>query len=246
MEPGKIPHEIRHGELAQLGILPYQPYYGTHDATSLFVIVLPVPLPLARRRDVIRRYLPNAEAAMSWIDRYGDRDRDGFQEYRTRSTHGYYNQGWKDAGDAIPHADGSLAPLPIALCELQGYAYDAKLRMAGIYDLLGRPKDAAPPAERGAALFERVQRRVLVGGRGDLLPRPRRREEAHPVGGVQRRAPALVGHRARRSAPAGSWSGLLRRDMWSGWGIRTLSSDHVVLQPVQLPHRHASGRTTTR
>jgi glycogen debranching enzyme len=130
MEPGKIPHEIRHGELAQLRILPFQPYYGTHDATSLFVIVLSYLYQWLGDPALLRRYLPNAEAAMAWIDHYGDRDRDGFQEYQTRSSHGYDNQGWKDAWDAIPEADGTLAPLPIALCELQGYVYDAKLRMA--------------------------------------------------------------------------------------------------------------------
>ena len=76
------------------------------------------------------------------LDRpFGDRDRDGFQEYETRSTHGYYNQGWKDAGDAIPHEDGSLAPLPLAPCELQGYVYDAKLRMADLYEVIGRRKE---------------------------------------------------------------------------------------------------------
>ena len=111
MEPGKIPHEIRHGELAQLRILPFQPYYGTHDATSLFVIVISYLYQWLGDVAVLERYLPNAEAALRWIDQSGDRDHDGFQEYKTRSTHGYYNQGWKDAGDAIPHADGSLAPL---------------------------------------------------------------------------------------------------------------------------------------
>ena len=85
MEPGKIPHEIRHGELAQLGILPYQPYYGTHDATSLFVIVLSYLYHWMGDPEVLRRYLPDAEAAMNWIDRFGDRDGDGFQEYKTRS-----------------------------------------------------------------------------------------------------------------------------------------------------------------
>ncbi len=112
MEPGKIPHEIRHGELAQLEILPYQPYYGTHDATSLFVIVLSYLYHWGADPELLRRYLPNAEAAVTWIDRYGDRDRDGFQEYKTRSSHGHYNQGWKDSGDAIVEADGTLSPLP--------------------------------------------------------------------------------------------------------------------------------------
>ena len=138
MEPGKILHEIRHGELAQLGILPFAPYYGTHDATSLYIIVLSYLYQWLGEREVLERYLPNAEAAMTWVDRWGDRDGDGFQEYKTRSSHGYYNQGWKDAGDAIVHADGSIPPLPIALCELQGYVYDAKLRLADIYDVLGR------------------------------------------------------------------------------------------------------------
>ena len=79
---------------------------------------------------------------MAWIDTYGDRDGDGFQEYRTRSSHGYYNQGWKDAGDAILQADGSIAELPIGVCGLQGYAYDAKLRLGDIYETLDRLDDA--------------------------------------------------------------------------------------------------------
>jgi len=155
MEPGKIPHEIRHGELAQLRILPFQPYYGTHDATSLFVIVISYLYQWLGDVAVLERYLPNAEAAMRWIDQSGDRDRDGFQEYKTRSTHGYYNQGWKDAGDAIPHADGSLAPLPLALCELQGYVYDAKQRMADIYEILGRGRKSARLRAEARELYDR-------------------------------------------------------------------------------------------
>ena len=111
---------------------------------------------------------------MAWIDNFGDRDRDGFQEYETRSKHGYYNQGWKDAGDAIPNADGSLASLPLALCELQGYAYDAKVRMADIYEVLGRQAEEQAAAGRGAGAVRPVQRDVLVGGRGHLLPGARR------------------------------------------------------------------------
>ncbi len=200
MEPGKIPHEIRHGELAQLRILPFQPYYGTHDATSLFVIVISYLYQWLGDVAVLERYLPNAEAAMRWIDQSGDRDRDGFQEYKTRSTHGYYNQGWKDAGDAIPHADGSLAPLPLALCELQGYVYDAKQRMADIYEILGRTAQERPAAGRGARAVRPLQRDVLVGGRGDLLPRSRRRQATDRERRLQRRA--LPGER-HRAAGAG-------------------------------------------
>ena len=91
---------------------------------------------------------------------YGDRDRDGLQEYATRSSHGYYNQGWKDAGEAIVMADGSLATLPIATCELQGYVYDAKLRMGDIYEILGRPKDARRLRREARVLFDRVNERM--------------------------------------------------------------------------------------
>src|SRR5262249_33811906 len=97
----------------------------------------------------------NLDAAMDWIDHHGDLDRDGFQEYRTRSSHGYYNQGWKDAGDAIIHADGSLAPLPIALVELQGYAYEAKLRLAALYDLVDRAEEAKRLRHQAKRLYER-------------------------------------------------------------------------------------------
>ena len=117
---------------------------------------------------------------MRWIDRYGDRDRDGFQEYQTRSSHGYYNQGWKDAGDAIPHADGTLAPLPIATVRAPGLRLR---REAPDGRHLRDPRPAAgrpPAAARGARAVRAVQRRVLVGGRGDLLPRPRRRQAADP------------------------------------------------------------------
>ena len=154
-EPGKILHEIRHGEIAELGILPFQPYYGTHDATSLFLVQLAHVYEWTADRDLLVRYLPAAEAAMAWIDRYGDRDGDGFQEYATRSSKGFYNQGWKDAHDAIPDEHGARAGLPLALCELQGYAYDAKLRLAQIYEVLDREEEAARLRTEAYRLFER-------------------------------------------------------------------------------------------
>src|SRR4029079_17071117 len=116
--------------------LPPRAYCAPPSAPSLFGVVISYLHQWDGQLDVLRRYLPNAEAAMRWIDTRGDLDGDGLQEYMTRSRHGYYNQGWKDAWDAIPHADGSIPPLPIALCELQGYVYDAKLRMADIHELL--------------------------------------------------------------------------------------------------------------
>jgi glycogen debranching enzyme len=244
MEPGKIPHEIRHGELAQLGILPFQPYYGTHDATPLFVTVLSYLYQWLGDPGVLHRYLPNAEAAVAWIDRYGDRDGDGFQEYATRSRHGYYNQGWKDAGDAVPHADGSLAPLPIGLCELQGYVYDAKLRMGQVYDVVGRPGDAERMRREANELFDRFndafwweeEGTYYLGLDGDKQP--------------IRTVASNAGHLLQSGiVPPDRAARVVRRlmadDMWSGWGIRTLSSDHVAYNPFSYhtgtvwPHDNA-------
>jgi glycogen debranching enzyme len=230
MEPGKIPHEIRHGELAKLGILPFQPYYGTHDATSLFVIVVSYLYHWLGDAAIIRRYLSNAEAAMAWIDKRGDRDGDRFQEYATRSTHGYYNQGWKDAGDAIPMADGNLAALPIATCELQGYAYDAKLRLGDMYDILERPADARRLRREAARLYERFNDAFWWEAEGTYylgLDGAKR-----PIESVASNAGHLLSSGIVPPERAGRVvSRLMAEDMWSGWGIRTLSSEHVAYNP---------------
>jgi glycogen debranching enzyme len=127
-EPGKIPHELRRGELAHFRRIPHTPYYGTADATILYIIALLEAwkwlgddLLFPHHKDVVLRCL-------EWIDRYGDRDGVGFQEYQTWSEHGYENMGWKDAGDSVVYPDGTLVKGPKALCELQGYAFDAKCR----------------------------------------------------------------------------------------------------------------------
>ena len=245
MEPGKIPHEIRHGELAQLGILPFQPYYGTHDATSLFVIVLSYLYHWTGDESLLRRYLPNAEAAMAWIDKYGDRDGDGLQEYKTRSTHGFYNQGWKDAGDAIVEADGTLSPLPIGTCELQGYVFDAKTRMAEIYDVLDRPKDARRLRREAQRLYERVNETLWWEDEGTYYLGLNGRKE--PIRSVASNAGHLLQSGIVPEDRAGRVvKRLLADDMWCGWGIRTLSADHVAYNPFSYqrgsvwPHDNAS------
>jgi glycogen debranching enzyme len=181
---------------------------------------------------------------MRWIDRWGDRDRDGFQEYKTRSTHGYYNQGWKDAGDAIPAADGSLAPLPLALCELQGYAYEAKIRMAGILDCLGRERYARKLRREAEELYDRfndtfwweAEGTYYLGLDGDK----------RPIRSVASNAGHLLASGIVPPERAGRVvARLLADDMWSGWGIRTLSSDHKAYNPFSYhtgtvwPHDNA-------
>ncbi len=244
MEPGKIPHEIRRGELAALGILPHQPYYGTHDATSLFVVVLSYLYQWTGDVSLLERFLPNVEAAVSWIDSYGDRDGDLFQEYGTRSTRGYYNQGWKDAGDAVVDAHGELAPLPIATCELQGYVYDAKLRMAEIYEVLGQPERSGPLREQAHRLYERFNDAFWWEAEGTYaLALDGKKKQVRSVAsnaGHCLSSGIVPPERARRVVAR-----LLADDMWSGWGIRTLAASHPYYNPFSYhtgsvwPHDNA-------
>ena len=134
MQPGKIEHEVRHGELAALHLIPHTPYYGAHEVTTLYVLVAASAWHWHGDHQALDAIRPNVERALAWIERDGDIDDDGLQEYQTRSPDGYYNQGWKDSGDAIVMSDGSLAKLPIALCEHQGLVVAAKRAWAEIAD----------------------------------------------------------------------------------------------------------------
>lgn len=135
LQPGKIEHEIRHGELAYLNLIPQTPYYGSHDATTLFVWAAAELWRWTADRGSLERLRPHVERALSWIDADGDSDGDGLQEYQTRAgPQGYYNQGWKDSGKAVVNADGSVAELPLALCELQGYVVAAKRGWAKVLE----------------------------------------------------------------------------------------------------------------
>jgi glycogen debranching enzyme len=129
-EPGQILHQLRCGMPADSGQVPHRPYYGSHDATPLFLILLDEYDRWSGDVDVIRELEPAARAAVAWIEGPGDLDGDGYLEYRTRSTAGLANQCWKDSWNSILFADGRLAVPPIATCELQGYAFDARLRSA--------------------------------------------------------------------------------------------------------------------
>ncbi len=153
-EPGKILHEMRYGELAHFKLIPHTPYYGTADATPLYLITLHAAWRAIGDSALLERHLDTAERCLAWIDKYGDRDGDGFQEYQTRSPAGYENMGWKDSGDCIVYPDGSLVKGPKALCELQGYVYDAWLRMAEIFDALGKHSRAHELRTKAAVLFK--------------------------------------------------------------------------------------------
>jgi|RhiMetdeSRZDD1v2_1073273.scaffolds.fasta_scaffold00028_72 glycogen debranching enzyme len=235
-QPGKIPHEIRFGELAHLNLIPHTPYYGTADATALYLIVLHEAWKWLGDRDLLREFRNTALRCLEWIDQSGDLDGDGFQEYQTRSAQGYENMGWKDAGDAVVHPDGTLVQGPKALCELQGYTFDAWMRSAELFDVLGEPERAATLRAKAARLQTRFEDRFWcedIGSYAFTLDR-----DKQPVKTVA----SNPGHclwsgmirpdRARRVVQR-----LLRPDMWSGWGIRTLSA----LNPAYNPFSYQCG-----
>jgi glycogen debranching enzyme len=229
-EPGKIMHELRQGELAKLKLVPHTPYYGTADATPLYLITLHMAWCSTGDIELLKLHLPTAERCLEWIDHYGDRDGDGFQEYGTRSVAGLENQGWKDSGDGIVYPDGTLVQGPKALCELQGYVYDGWLRMAKIYDVLDKPTRAAELRAKAGALYKRFNETFWDEQAGYY-------------------ALALDGRKQKVMSIASNaghllWSGivpperaarvvgrLMQPDMWSGWGIRTLSSQHAAYNP---------------
>jgi glycogen debranching enzyme len=229
-EPGKILHELRYGELAHFKLIPHTPYYGTADATPLYLISLHAAWKATGDDALIERYLPNAEACLTWIDKYGDRDGDGFQEYQTRSKAGYENMAWKDSGDAVIYPDGTLVRGPKALCELQGYVYDAWLRMAEIYDELDNKRSANRLRKKAAILFKKFNEAFWDEKSGFY---------AYALDGDKKKVLSVASNVGQCL-----WSGiiapehaaavvkrLMQRDMWSGWGIRTLSSDHPSFNP---------------
>ncbi|HZL00996.1 MAG TPA: glycogen debranching N-terminal domain-containing protein [Caulobacteraceae bacterium] len=235
-EPGKIMHELRRGELAYFKLVPHTPYYGTADATILYLIVLHNAWRCTGDADLLTRHLPAAEKCLTWIDEYGDRDGDGFQEYQTRSTAGYENQGWKDSGEALVNLDGSLVKGPKALVELQGYVYDAWLRMAQIFDAVGKPARAGALRRKAKAMFERFNDAFWDEDAGYY---------AFTLDGEKKKVMSVAsnpGHClwsgiAPKDRAARVVKRLMAPDMWSGWGIRTLSADH----PAYNPHSYQVG-----
>ena len=243
-EPGKILHEIRRGELASAASVPHSPYFGSVDATPLFVLLAAQHFRWTGDRVVAEALLPAVERALAWIDGPGDADGDGFVEYRCRSPRGMRNQGWKDSHDAIVHADGRLAEPPIALAEVQGYVHLAKVRYADVYAELGRPAEAARLRSEAAALRRRYDEAFWLEDEGfyaaalDGDKRPVRTVMSNPAHGLycQIVEPSRAEAVARR---------LLSPDMFSGWGIRTMSKGAVAYNPMSYhngsvwPHDNA-------
>jgi glycogen debranching enzyme len=243
-DPGKILHETRACEMANLGEVPFGRYYGSIDSTPLFVLLASRYFLRTGDQETIRALWPNLEAALGWIDRYGDRDGDGFVEYYRESENGLANQGWKDSHDSIFHADGQLATGPIALCEVQAYVYAAKQGAAIMARMLGEHARADALAEAAETLRTRFQKAFWCEDLGvyaialDGAKKPCRVRSSN-AGQVLFCGIASADHAARLA------KSLMTPEMFSGWGVRTLASDAPRFNPMSYhdgsvwPHDNA-------
>lgn len=243
-EPGKILHEMRRGEMAALREVPFGRYYGSVDATPLFVVLAGRYLDRTNDLPMLRTIWPNILAAVRWMDEFGDHDRDGFIEYARMSERGLVNQGWKDSADAIFHADGTLAEPPIALAEVQGYAYAAKHHAADLAELLGEQRLARQwrnDAEKLHAHFEKAFWCEDLGTYAIALDGQKRpcRVRSSNAGHLLLTGMARREHAVRVAELLTSTSG------FSGWGIRTIADGEVGYNPMSYhngsvwPHDNA-------
>jgi glycogen debranching enzyme len=245
-EPGKILHELRHGELVHFGQRPHSPYFGSVDATPLFLVVLDEYERWTGDTATVRELEPNARAALRWLEEYADLDGDGFVEYRTRNPEtGLVNQAWKDSWNAIVHPDGTVAAHPHAVCEVQGYAYDARIRTARLAREVWDDPELADRLERDA---ETLRRRF---------------DDAFWLDDSGFYALALdAGKQPVRTLTSNMghllWSGIVPDErvdavverlmsdaMFSGWGVRTLAAGQPAYNPMEYhngtvwPHDNA-------
>ena len=229
-EPGKVLHELRVGEPATLGETPFARYYGSVDSTPLFLCLLCRHADWSGSLELFRELRAPAEAALDWIDRYGDLDGDGLVEYRRRAPLGLETQGWKDSPDGVPDDRGDPLAAPVALVEVQGYAIRAKRMMARMFELDGEGARADRLRDEAAGLAAQLERfRVEEPGCYAIgLDRDKR-----PGSGLTSNqghlllAGAVTGERARCIRDL-----LMSEDMFSGWGIRTLAQSHPAYNPL--------------
>ncbi len=229
-EPGKILHELRVGEMAHLNEIPHTPYYGTIDATPLWLVLIGRHAAWSGDLQVFNELRPNIEAALNWIEHYGDFNRDGYVEYKCRSEGGLVNQGWKDSGDGIVNADGSLGVPPIALVEVQGYVYDAKILMASLYRRADEEKRATLLESEAQQLRERFNRDFWVAdGYFALALQEGKRQAAVLSSNAGHTLWSGIAEHDRAKQCADH---LLSPEMFSGWGIRTLSAASARYSPL--------------
>jgi glycogen debranching enzyme len=243
-EPGKILHEMRQGEMAELGEIPYKAYYGSVDSTPLFVMLAGAYLERTGDLATLRALWPHIEAALTWIETHGDPDRDGFVEYFSKTRQGLANQGWKDSQDSVFHDDGVLAVAPIALCEVQAYCYAARRAAADIARALGEAARAAALEAAAETLRARIESAFWcedIGTYALALDRDKR---------ACRVRSSNAGHLLFAGVPSAPRAAavaeqLLGNIFFSGWGVRTIAAGESRYNPMSYhngsvwPHDNA-------
>ena len=230
-EPGKILHEMRHGEMANLREVPFGRYYGSVDSTPLFVLLLGEYFVRTGDIDTVRALWPNAQAALRWIDIYGDRDGDGFVEYYRQTKEGLANQGWKDSHDAIFHSDGRTAEGPIALCEVQAYVYGAKRHGALMAAALGHHDLASSLQAQAVALRQQFEQKFWLEDLSTYALALHGAKQPCRVVSSNAGQVLLTGIASPEHAQRVTDT-LLTPAMFSGWGIRTVAMSAARYNPM--------------
>jgi glycogen debranching enzyme len=233
--PGKILHEFREGEMTRANEVPFSPYYGSVDSTPLWLVLLSETYNWTANEQLVREMLPHAYRALEWIERYGDLDGDGFVEYQRSSRRGLVNQGWKDSWDAILHRNGDVAQAPIALCEVQGYVYEAKYRMAALLRAFGDAGTAERLKREANEMAKRFEKAFWMAGRGFYalaLDSEKRQVQVVSSNPGHLLFTRMVSQERARTVI----QRFMRPDMFSGWGWRTLSQEERVFNPLSY-HR---------
>ena len=232
-QPGKIMHELRRGELAGIKAIPHTPYYGSIDATPLWLLLVAELTMWTGDLDGFDYRRDAVDAALAWLDTYGDVDGDGFVEYGKRARAGVRNQGWRDAGDAVLHADGRPAEGPIALAETQGYVYYAKRRLAAIYGELGDVQRAERLSLEATELKRRFNERFWMEDEQFFaMALDGEKKQVRPVC-------STIGHALWSRIVADEHVDavvrrLMAQDMYTGWGVRTFSKDMPGFNPISF------------
>jgi glycogen debranching enzyme len=243
-EPGKILHESRQGEMANLDEIPFRQYYGSIDSTPLFIILAGAYFRRTGDLETIKELWPNIEDALEWIDRYGDIDGDMFIEYERKKKSGLSNQGWKDSYDAVSYSDGRIAEAPIALCEVQGYVYDAWIKASLLARYLGFTDKSINLAERASKLKQKFSESFWSEEKSTFYLALD--GEKKPCDVLSSNAGHCLYSGIATDEQASKVAvNLLSGHMFTGWGIRTLASGEVRFNPMSYhngsiwPHDNA-------
>jgi glycogen debranching enzyme len=243
-EPGKIFHEKREGEMAELGEIPFKMYYGSIDGTPLYIGLAGAYYERTGDIDFIKSIWANIEMALEWIDNYGDMDGDGFVEYIKKSENGLFNQGWKDSHDSIYYENGEIAKGPIALCEVQGYVYEAKLAASNLARKLGFTKKSDKLCKEAIDLKDKFQKAFWSKDKNTFVIALDGKKKQCNINSSNA-GHCLFSGIVPKSHSQQIANNLVSEKMFSGWGIRTIAMDESRYNPMSYhngsiwPHDNA-------